>query len=92
METTNKERELMDYVIQLATQHGDTYKENNEAKIAAKGFALGYQQALSEKNIELKELAKIVKLLLPGIYHIPDENLKIIEEFAAKSDLFKLQE
>lgn len=74
-------------VIELATQYADTtYNDNNERRIAAKGYAVGYQQALSEKNAEIKELAGIVKLLLPGIGAVSKENLKIIEEFIEKSD------
>lgn len=85
MEVPNKRIE--DKVIELATQYADTtYVENNERKIAAKGYVVGYQQALSEKNIEIKELAGIVKMLLPGIGAVSPENLKILEEYIEKSD------
>ncbi|KQB99892.1 hypothetical protein [Pedobacter sp. Hv1] len=74
-------------VIKLATQYADTtYIDNDERRIAAKGYAIGYQQALSEKNAEIKELAGIVKLLLPGIGAVSPDNLKTLEEFIEKSD------
>jgi len=85
MEAPNKRPE--DKLIELATHYADTdYVENNERKIAAKGYVVGYQQALSEKNAEIKELAGVVKLLLPGIGAVSPENLKILEEYIEKSD------
>lgn len=85
--TTDTKEALMDSIIAQATTYASVYTDNDQARIAAKGFAVGYQQALSEKNIQIKELAGIVKLLLPGIGLIPPDNLKIIEDFIEKSDM-----
>lgn len=84
---TDSKEALMDSIIDQATQYGSIYTDKEQAHIAAKGYAVGYQQALSEKNIQVKELAGIVKLLLPGIGLIPPDNLKIIEEFIEKSEI-----
>ena len=85
MEDPNKRQEYK--VIEIATQYADTtYFENNERKIAAKGYVAGYQQALSEKNAEIKELASVVKLLLPGIGLVSPENLKVLEDYVEKFD------
>lgn len=46
----------------------------------------GIRKLYSEKNAELKELAGIVKALLPGIGAIPPDKLKVLEEFIAKRD------
>ena len=83
MEAPNKRPE--DKLIEIATQYADTtYVENNERKIAAKGYVVGYQQALSDKNVEIKELANIVKMLLPGIGSVSPENLKVLEDYVEK--------
>jgi len=85
MESPTKTPE--DKVIALATLYANnTYDDNEERRIAAKGYAIGYQQAASEKNMEIKELAGIVKLLLPGIGAVSSDSIKIIEEFIEKSD------
>ncbi|WP_187073529.1 hypothetical protein [Pedobacter fastidiosus] len=47
---------------------------------------MGYHQALSEMNLEIKEMASIIKLLLPGIGAISPDNLRVIEKFIKKSD------
>lgn len=87
MEPTAENKKLMENIIGRATQYADTtYKNIDDARIAAKGFAVGYQEAFSEKNAELKELAGIVKALLPGIGSIPPDKLKILEEFIEKKD------
>ena len=83
MDTTES---LMDVIIGQATKYGSMYIDKKEAHIAAKGYAVGYQEALSKKNLEIKELAGIVKLLLPGIGSIPPDNLMIIERFIEESD------
>ena len=81
------ETKLMESIIGKATQYADsTYMNVDNARIAAKGYAVGYQEAYTEKNAELKELAGIVKALLPGIGAIPSEKLKVLEEFVAKKD------
>lgn len=77
---------LMDQIIEQATIYGSEYTDKKEAHIAAKGYAVGYQEALMKKNIEIKELAGIVKLLLPGIGSISPDNLHIIEEFVKQSE------
>jgi hypothetical protein len=87
MEESTENKKLMESIIGKATQYADsTYKNVDDARIAAKGFAIGYQEAYSEKNAELKELAGIVKALLPGIGLIPPDKLKVLEEFIAKKD------
>lgn len=90
METLkNTKQSLMDFIIEQSCQYGNsTYTDKNEARIATKGYAVGYQRGLEEQNIELRELAEIVKLLLPAIYHLPSEEVKKIEELTAKSELF----
>lgn len=76
-----------DKVIELSTHYADTtYTNNDQRRIAAKGYAVGYNQASSEKNAEIKELAGIVKMLLPGIGAVSPENLKILEDYIEKSD------
>ncbi|MBE9598679.1 hypothetical protein [Pedobacter sp. MC2016-24] len=77
---------LMNKIIELATQYGNVYTDTKEAHIAAKGYAVGYNHALTEKTKEIKELAGIVKLLLPGIGSIPLENVKVIEQYVEKMD------
>lgn len=89
METSKDNLSPGDYIIKLAKEHGDTYTDIDKAKIAAKGFGLGYHQAMTEKNIEIKRLAQMVKLLLPGIYHIPNENVMQIQELSSTSEEFK---
>ncbi|RZL22804.1 MAG: hypothetical protein EOO96_23815 [Pedobacter sp.] len=80
-------KKLMESIIGKATQYANsTYKNVDDARIAAKGFAVGFQEAYSEKNAEFKELGGIVKSLLPGIGAIPPEKLKVLEEFIAKKD------
>lgn len=87
MEVSTECKKLMESIIGKATQYADsTYKNVDDAHIAAKGFAVGYHEAYNEKNAELKELAGIVKALLPGIGAIPPDKLKILEEFIAKKD------
>jgi flagellar biosynthesis/type III secretory pathway protein FliH len=86
-EIKDKNEQLINNIIKQATEYANAiYPDNNEARIAAKGFAAGYQQAHTEKTIEIKELAGIIKLLLPGIGAVSLENLKIIEEYVEKSD------
>lgn len=87
MEVPTENEKLMVSIIGKATQYADSiYKNADDACIAAKGFAVGYQEAFSEKNAELKELAGIVKALLPGIGAIPPNKLKVLEDFIAKKD------
>lgn len=87
MEVPTESKKLMESIIRKATQYGDSiYKNTEYACIAAKGFAVGYKEAYSEKNGELKELAGVVKALLPGIGAIPPEKLKLLEEFIATKD------
>ncbi|SDH53295.1 hypothetical protein SAMN05421827_12824 [Pedobacter terrae] len=87
MEVSTESKKLMESIIGRATQYADsTYKNVDDARIAAKGFAVGYQEAYNEKSAELKELAGIVKALLPGIGAIPSEKLKVLEEYIAKKD------
>lgn len=87
MEVPTENKKLMESIIGKATQYANTtYKNVDDAHIAAKGFAVGYHEAYNEKNAELKELASIVKALLPGIGAIPPEKLKVLEEFIAKKD------
>lgn len=88
MEVAAESKKLIESIIGKATRYADsTYKNVDDARIAAKGFAVGYHEAYSEKNAELKELAGIVKALLPGIGTIPPEKLKVLEEFIAKKDV-----
>ena len=76
MEVVAESKKLIESIIGKATRYADsTYKNVDDARIAAKGFAVGYQEAYSERNAELKELAEIVKALLP-----------VLEEFIAKKD------
>ena len=73
MGVSTENKKLMGSIIGKATQYADNiYKNVDDACIAAKGFAVGYQEAYSEKNAELKELAGIVKALLPALakYHL----------------------
>jgi hypothetical protein len=87
MEVYTESKKLMESIIGKATKYADSiYKNVDDACIAAKGFAVGYQEAYSAKSVELKELAGIVKALLPGISKIPPEKLKVLEEFIAKKD------
>lgn len=84
---TDTKKLLEDKIIELATDYGNTtYVNKNESYIAAKGYAIGYHQALLEKNVEIKELASIIKLLLPGIGAISPDNLGVIEKFIKESD------
>lgn len=56
MEVSTESKQLMESIIAKATQYADSiYKNVDDACIAAKGFAVGYQEAYSEKNAELKD-------------------------------------
>lgn len=84
---TDTKKLLEDKIIELATKYGNTtYIDKQESYIAAKGYATGYQRALLETNVKIKELASIIKLLLPGIRAIPPDNLGVIEKFIKESD------
>ena len=82
MEAPTKNKKLVESIIGKSIQYADsTYNNKDYARIAAKGFAIGYQEAYTEQNAELRELAGIVKVLLPGIGLIPPQKLKFLEGF-----------